>query len=395
MQDHNYTKQNKDVFVSCSFDLEDKKVVDLFINSLKSSFNVIKAECPEAKELKEKIIPKISNSPVFCVILTKKYKATDRKGNNINISSPWIYSEIGAAISLSKENMIIFVEEGIKDFGMLSQSYNYVSFNRQKIESNDKKYTKKLLKDIKNYANSIYKNSDLEEREQYKVTTGAGHITIYKDGHGIEDFNITINVLSDSFNRKKIGFSLDACAFKDITLKNFPLEISKDADKKRFSGKTFYARVLSPNNISIDRYEIIKEETKDDSIGLYLYFKTNTGTIPKGTKIRYAWEWSCDGMYPFKKEQLKNASLKKRLDCAECTFELLTDYDNFDVVVNFEIGYQLEKCPFIEIYDGATDEKVDTIESPEKEEDLNYTRYKFRLGHIKANRKCVVKWIPQ
>ncbi len=394
MESHKYIKQKKDAFVSCSFDLRDKKVVDCIIGGLKSYFNFIKAECPEAKELKEKIIPGIMGSSVFCVILTKKYDAIDGKGNRVNLSSSWIYSEIGAAMALNKENIIVFIEEGIKDLGMLSQSYNYVSFNRQKIESNDKKYIKKILKDIKNYANSVYKNLNLAQ-EIYKIINLSANLVVYKDGHAIEKYDVLLKTLSDNFNKKKVRFFLERCAFKDTNLRAFMPEISKGTDKQRFTGKTFYARVLSPIHIFINEFESIKEETNENSIGLYLHFKSDGGYIHKETEIMYAWEWSCDRAYPFKKEQLKDGSLKENLAYAEWTLDLSADYGNLDATISFEIGYKLEKFPFIEIYDGETDEIVDTILPSEKEDDLNYTRYKFKIPNIKANRKCVVKWIPQ
>ena len=384
-------KNKKGMFISCSFDKEDKEIIGWFINELKKHFECKNAESPETKPLIKKIIPKISENPIFCAILTKKYE-TD-KGY---ISSPWIYSEIGSAVTLDK-GYLIFVEKGVMDFGMAPRDYEYVLFDRLKITGKDKdeKYIEKLRNDIKKYAESIYKKP--VSQGHLKILDNLSKVTIYNDGHAINEVIATIKTLSDKFKCKKHGFWLEKCSFKDANLKALKtLDYTDTVDKKRFFDKTFYARVLSPDDILVDKIEVIKDETTDDEINFFIYFNSRGGGIAEGTIIKYGREWSSDKAFPFKKEQLKNGTLKENVDYATYTWETTNDYNNLEIVVNFERGYGFETEPFIEMFDyeGERIPLSDDRKQFSKEKGINYTEYKFELGTVKANRKFIIKWIP-
>ncbi|PKP59362.1 MAG: hypothetical protein CVT88_05620 [Candidatus Altiarchaeales archaeon HGW-Altiarchaeales-1] len=381
----------KGIFVSYSFSEEDEKIIKWFVDELKKYFECEDAESPEANSLIKKIIPKISANSIFCAILTKKYE-TD-KGC---ISSPWIYSEIGSAVALDKD-YLIFVENNIMDFGMTPRDYNYVPFDRSKIIGKDKDggYLKKLRNSIKEYAESIYKKPIFQG--YHKIINNISKLTIYNNGHAIEEITVTIKTLSDKFKCRKQGFWLEKCSFKDTNLKPLKsLNYTDAVDKKRFFDETFYARVLSPDNIFVDKVEVINDETTDDKINFFICFKSREGNIPEGTTIKYGWEWSSDNVFPFKKEQLKNGTLKENVDCATYTWETLNDYDNLEIVVNFERGYNFEEEPSIEMYhEGGSIPLRNDRKKYSKENTINYTQYKFELGEVKANRKFIVKWIPQ
>ncbi|PKP59028.1 MAG: hypothetical protein CVT89_01820, partial [Candidatus Altiarchaeales archaeon HGW-Altiarchaeales-2] len=378
----------KGIFVSYSFSKEDGEIIEWFIDELGKYFECKNAKSPEAKSLIKKIIPKIGENPMFCAILTKKYKTA--KGY---MSSPWIYSEIGSAVTLDKD-YLIFVEKGVMDFGMVPRDYEYVSFDRSKIigEGKDEKYIGEMRNNIKKYAESIYKKPI--PQGHHEIINNISKMTVYKDGHAIEEVAVTIKTLSDKFRCKKHVFWLEKCSFKNTNLKPLKsLNYTDAVDKKRFFDKTCYARVLSPDNIFIDKMEIIKDETTDDEIKFFIYFKSRGAIIAEGTVIKYGWEWSSDKAFPFKKEQLQNGTLKENVDYATYTWETLNDYDNLEIVVNFERGYVLEVEPFIEMFDyeGEQIPLGDDRKKYSKENTINYTQYKFELGEVKANRKFIVK----
>jgi len=384
-------ENKKRAFISYSFSEEDEKVIKWFINELNKYFECRDAETPEAKSLIKKIIPKIGKNPIFCAILTKKY--TTKKGD---ISSPWIYSEIGCAMALDKD-YLIFVEEGIMDFGMTPKDYEYVSFDRSKIigKYKDEEYATKLMKSIKEYAESIYKKPI--SRGHHEIINNISKVTIYNDGQGIEEVITIIKALSDKFKCKKQGFWLEKCSFKGANLRPLKkLKYTDAVDKRRFTGKTCYARVLSPDDISIEKITVIKDETTDDEIQFLIHFKSRDGGIPEGSIIEYGWEWSSDGAFPFKKEQLKDGTLKENVDYAIYTWETINDYDNLEIIINFERGYKFEKEPFIEMFDyeGEFIPLNEDRKQFSKKKKLNYTQYTFELGKVKANRKFVIKWIP-
>ncbi len=116
-------------FVAHSFDERDKIIVGWIIDKLEKYFEVTTGAKPEAKTLTEKILPNIDKSNVFCGILTKRY----HNDKDEWITSPWIYHEISYGF-FSKKKMLLFVEEGIKDLGMIQKDYEYIPFKRESVE---------------------------------------------------------------------------------------------------------------------------------------------------------------------------------------------------------------------------------------------------------------------
>lgn len=375
-------------FVAHSFDEKDKEVVDWIINKLKKCFDVVTGEQPEAKRLVEKIFPKIDKCDVFCCILTKRY--CNDKGEWV--ASPWIYGEMDYA-NFNKKKILVFVEEGIKDLGITSKDYEYVSFNREKMKI--KENIQKLKKKIEDYASSLYKEAMIQP--VYEVIENISRISIYNDGHGIEDVEVTLNTLSDNFEKKLHDLWLEECANKNINLislreklKNLDLSY---ACRKRFSEQTFYARVLEPESIYISDVEIIDKDTTKDKISFNLVFKSlDRKPIPANTRIKYAWGWSSPKAFPFKKEQLNDRSLKKKVAYACYTWKTTCEYDLI-IIINFENGYKIKEYPFIEVYD-RDEQFIQRKYCSELEKKLYYTTYYFRMGKVKPYFKFVVKWKP-
>ncbi|PKP56886.1 MAG: hypothetical protein CVT89_05395, partial [Candidatus Altiarchaeales archaeon HGW-Altiarchaeales-2] len=273
-------------FIAHSFDEKDQEIVDWITYKLKKHFEIVTGAKPEAKILTEKIFPRIDKCNVFCGILTKRY----HNDKDEWVTSPWIYNETGYAL-LNKKKILVFLEEGVKDLGIVSKDYEYVPFNREKIKRKDG--IKQLKKKIEDYANSLYKETKIQPIHEMIETTA--RISIYNDGHIIEDIEATLNTLSDNFKNRLQDLWLDDCAGKDINLtplreklKNLDLGF---ASKKRFFEQTFYARVLEPKSIYISNVEAIDKNTTDDEISFNLIFKSLDGKqIPANTKIKYAWD---------------------------------------------------------------------------------------------------------
>ncbi len=385
MKTHKYK-----AFIAHSFDEKDKEVVNWITNKLNRYFDVVTGEQPEAKTLTEKIFPRIDECNVFCGILTKRY----HNDKDEWVTSPWIYNETGYAL-LNKKKILVFLEEGVKDLGIVSKDYEYVPFSREIIKR--KENIQELNKKIENYANSLYKEAKIESN--YEVIECIPRISIYNDGHGIEDIELTLNTLSDNFERKLHTIWLEDCANKDINLtqlrkklKNLDLSF---ASKKRFSEQTFYARVLEPKSKDMSNLEIIYEDRRDDEISFNLIFKSVEGNqISAGTRIKYAWGWSSPKAFPFKKEQLNDGSLKKNVAYASYTWETTCEY-NLSIIVNFESGYRIKEGPFIDVFDrdGQFIQRKDCSDS-DTEKKLYYTTYYFKMGKVRPYLKFVVKWKP-
>jgi len=150
-------------FVGHSFTHDDENVVRAFlklldqVKGMNPGFSWEHAEPAEAKDLAPKVLGLIEDKNLFIGICTRKeavvnltQNATNKKDLKIKEdqliwkTSDWIIQEIGLAIG-RKMDLILLVEEGIRQPGGLQGNHESVSFDRQ----NPEKAYGKILEMIK------------------------------------------------------------------------------------------------------------------------------------------------------------------------------------------------------------------------------------------------------
>ena len=139
-------------FVAHSFLEDDEKLVDKFLKYLDQiketgiDFTWDHAKTAKPKELAEKVLTLIEDKNVFIGICTKNERAINDvdlkpgrfmkkvlRADEVKYSwktSDWIIQEIGLAISRNME-LILLIEDGLRDPGGLQGNIEHIPFNRQ------------------------------------------------------------------------------------------------------------------------------------------------------------------------------------------------------------------------------------------------------------------------
>jgi hypothetical protein len=141
-------------FVGHSFSKDDSEVVRKFldyfvrISSIVPEFGWVHAEVAEPKQLADKVMRLIADCNVFIGICTRKEYAVDPRvlrtkyfGYGLGVqkdalvwkTSDWIIQEIGLAIGKGL-NLILLIEDGVRDPGGLQGNIEYVPFERSALE---------------------------------------------------------------------------------------------------------------------------------------------------------------------------------------------------------------------------------------------------------------------
>ncbi len=115
-------------FIGHSFADADKSIID----SLTKFFTKLGIRCdsglrPEPRPVSDKVNDRIKSAELFIGVFTRKSKNADGTYS----TSTWVIEEKAAAIAAGKK-LLLFVEEGVNDFGGLQGDYEYVRFNRKK-----------------------------------------------------------------------------------------------------------------------------------------------------------------------------------------------------------------------------------------------------------------------
>ena len=113
-------------FVGHSFAEKDKDVVEQLTQVLtKLGVRCDSGLRAEASSVSEKVRERISAADIFVGIFTRRDKIRDDQYS----TSPWVVEEKAAAISARKA-LLLFVEEGVSEFGGLQGDYEYIPFDR-------------------------------------------------------------------------------------------------------------------------------------------------------------------------------------------------------------------------------------------------------------------------
>lgn len=113
-------------FVGHSFDDLDKPIVDQIIQIItKLGVQCESGRRAEALSVSEKVRERISAAEIFVGIFTRR----DEIRNGQYSTSPWVIEEKAAAIAANKP-LLLFVENGVHEFGGLQGDYEYIPFDR-------------------------------------------------------------------------------------------------------------------------------------------------------------------------------------------------------------------------------------------------------------------------
>ena len=116
-------------FVGHSFAEEDEQVVNAITQFLtKLGLRCDSGKRAEPRGVSDKVRARIEAAEVFVGIFTRRGVLSD----GCYSTSPWIVEEKGAAISGGKK-LLLFVEDGVNEFGGLQGDYEYIPFSRDNL----------------------------------------------------------------------------------------------------------------------------------------------------------------------------------------------------------------------------------------------------------------------
>ena len=113
-------------FVGHSFSDKDKLIVD----QLTQVLTKLRVRCDsglraEPVSVSHKVRERIAAAEIFVGIFTRR----ESIGNGVYSTAPWVIEEKAAAIAASK-SLLLFVEDGVKEFGGMQGDYEYILFDR-------------------------------------------------------------------------------------------------------------------------------------------------------------------------------------------------------------------------------------------------------------------------
>lgn len=114
-------------FVGHSFAEEDQHIVQQLIKFLtKLGIKCETGARAEARGISDKVNERIRAAELFVGIFTRRHE----QANGSYSTSTWTIDEKATALAAGKK-LLLFIEEGVSEFGGLQGDYEYVSFNRE------------------------------------------------------------------------------------------------------------------------------------------------------------------------------------------------------------------------------------------------------------------------
>jgi len=365
------------VLVACGFRKEEAKIKEWFVSIFSGYFgteNVQIADVPDAtKQIPEKVEEYINRADTVIGILPKREEGT----------STWVIQEITIAKAKNK-NVLLFVEEGINDLGMFG-FHDYILFNREKLSESLKKtieYLRSLKeKDIYSDITRYYRFIDVESR-----------ITIYSDGRGISERTSELEVLSDEFTKVIHGFGTGISTPKNTVLKKFD-DIVGNVRDRFIKDQVLFWKILSPENVKENPpgFEGQWKDVEGDGFN----FSLNFGNLKAGTNIKYAFGFSCKGMFPSDEKQILNGELiGGKVKTLSDWIKVSAPIENLTIILQFEYEYKLKGCPKLRVFD-YTDFEIKHSYKFEKEMSLYYEKYKVHINRPVPWYKYMIEWVPE
>ncbi|MFY9463326.1 MAG: hypothetical protein WAP52_04040 [Candidatus Sungiibacteriota bacterium] len=364
------------LFFAHSFSPEDEKVIRQFKNFFKKNlpnFELIGKEEQVGGiwEKIERLINKESKGAI--AILTRSVRHTNSSDGWC--TKGWILTE--AAYCMGRGFSVpIFVEEGVKNLGLLGNDNEYKSFIRDK-KGNLKLDSKKAVKYIKSVFNPSGSSYNIDDRREF--------IYVTRDGHGSsEAISLLYRPPESGFKKLPYHFSLTG----DAQRLGFPplSEMQKTAYEKRFTKPIFYSRVIGGVKRKI---EIVKDEDKSTKKRFNLVFKPN---IKYSERVSYSLGWSSPKMFVTKK------SCAEKMEKYDDEFVLMLSHptSKFSVNIFFELGYPLDGRPWVDIFDGSDNSIQDDAirgQDPWSFDDKpNGTEYSLQFSNVHQNCSYKIRW---
>jgi len=355
-----------------------QRIIDRFKGVFESFFEIVTGEMPtHDKTIPEKVRKQIKDCGVFIGIITKK--RSSEWGMPI-----WVIQENEIAKNHNKQ-VLILVEKNIssKDLGIQAMEREYISFDPNDISE--------CVPKVLSYLNSMLWENNI--CFPYKFREVINRMTIYPDGRGIYDRTCTLEVTSPDFTKVVHGICLGDCTPKTTTLKPFDeIKTLKKFDRFEKEQALFW-NVFETENLKPDNV-VYKEEWKPEDIPGY-NFSLIFGNRQIGTILKYAFGFSCKGLFPCNKNQLKNRELYGRWKGKLSDWlQTRSEVDKLVIIIQFDHDYELKGKPEL-VIKTQDEETVSHQYKFEKEDSLYYDTYKVSIGRTTPGFRYVVEWKPE
>lgn len=390
------------VFVSYSFDPADDAIVKLIINILKSNRNlsVLTAHDPMPESIEHKIEDRIDNSDVIFGIFTSRYAVTDAAGNRMYLPPPFVVGETSYAIGSYRpyqgQKLVCgAIEKGIdlrKDIGLLGlRDTELIPFERGQAFS---EYRDRLREYIKKLPQKLGRTKGAL-RLPYQQLLLEKRITVYRDGRGVVENRVTVQILgAESF--KGITHFLAVHSASRQSVPSFA-EMQKNGQSSKpleeLSRQPFFvARLISWNNVDpYPKWSICAGEVSSSAseVTFRLGF---TREVKDRDRIVYEYAWGMPGFFE---------TTKADLSFGETSYFWLTSTHGIiqkaRFVLRFERGFEFSKEPYclVSPFPRAIDPKVissASLPADRTEYNLWYTTFSWDFQGFWGT--AMANWIP-
>ena len=280
-------------FVGHSFANEDITIVDTISKMLNSiakvipEFSWVHAEPAEPKPIHEKILELIDGKNLFIGICTKKeyviypdeldshfFPSNKQCANKEYFNwktSDWIIQEIGLAVGL-KLDIILFVENGIRQPGGLQGDLEYIEFNR---EAPEKAY-EKFLDMINSLLSRLNESSEISEDESNLIIQESDSETPILN-NSLERSPEDIEETEDNWGEWRYEYELtnavrmdDKEKIEDLTINYFNSKycIENESNKNYWNAYKEYLFLLYENGGSFNKLKELVELDSNNSVSI-------------------------------------------------------------------------------------------------------------------------------
>ncbi len=309
-------------FLSCSFNPEDKPVVDFFLRLIKAfDFEPIIYDYQEPGRIPEKVKEHIGECECLIAIATKKGKI---ENSNVWSYPDWVHDEIVVGNNLDKP-IAIFIEEGVSIKGLIETEERRETFSREKYLDNIDKIAKFLFK-LRADVDAKY------QREKQPLPVLYRHYVRVRE---------RLAVIAESIDRVEV---LMECLADELEATYHSTELQDTTPGLTVRPKQFdFVCKEKPADVKV---EAVTEVDTDR----YHRWKVNFDpALRKGQRVLYAFKVVRPNDRPLYHEELMERIRKGTYPyttpvCAACDWIMAYPTGEFSFEIEFPDGYELSDC---------------------------------------------------
>ena len=324
-------------FVSCSFQPEDRKLVEFFLRLLRAfRLEPFVYDYQEIGRLSDKVKEHIISRDCLVAIATRRQKI---EGSPFWACPDWIQHEVALACAYKKP-IAILVEEGVRLEGLIAQEERREVFSREGLIDNIDRITSFLF--------SMRQNLD------HNFQMSQMHIPVLLR----HSFHIKEEIRSrqESVLRGEVYMECLADRLEATHHSNDPEDTSQNVSvrSKSFS----FLCKEKPDRVSVRADQIIDTDSRN------LWNVVFDPPLRKGDKVRYAFKQITSCYRPFTREELEQRISNKTYRyphpaCVASEWNIAYPTAEFSFQIDFPENYDLEKH-FLDVRMGEADLKADT-----------------------------------